>query len=273
MWSNSGYRGDNAGWYHNAGNTDASQTTAFLARADAITTVGSTERAAYKKLINGMVSDGDFALMDALYIYATDTQAHALLDLTANALNGTTHGTVSFSADHGFTGNSSDFYIDTGYSPSGTKNYTSSSSSLGVYSLRSRTTGQNWINIGSQNNGSTIYHALYPKFTDNNAYVQYTGNAGAAMANAQGLSIGVRTSSTAMALWKNGSSVTTSSSATAALPGNSFYIFCTNNGLNVGAQYTSDQLSAAFMGGGGINVANVSSRINQYMTDLGINVY
>jgi hypothetical protein len=49
---------------------NAPQTTAFLARTSGLS---GTETLAYKALINGLVADGVWSLLDALWIFATNT--------------------------------------------------------------------------------------------------------------------------------------------------------------------------------------------------------
>lgn len=246
------------------------QSGTFLARTSGLST---TERNAYDTMICGMVTDGDWSKIDVLYVFATNNQTTALLNLKSTSFGGTTHGTVSFSADHGYTGDASTFCIDTGYNASTAGlNVTATSAAMGIYVLSSRTTGQAWTGIGVQDGSGTPFWGIFAKFADNNAYAQYNGNAGVAMANAQGQSVAVRTSATAMALWKNNTSVVSNAAATGGLVNVNMSVFCENNG-SFNVQNTGDQQSAAFIGSGGINVANVSARINAYMTALGINVY
>jgi hypothetical protein len=261
------------GWYRpkpsGGGGGDVAETTAFLARADASTTLTEPYRTAIRNLINGMVADGDFSLMEFFYFFATDTQTHALLDLTTHAKNGTTHGTISFSAGHGYTGDGSTFYIDSGFVP-GTGGYTATSSSIGVYVAASRTTGQSWQAIGHNSDGAVEFHSVFPKFTDGNAYAQFSGNASVATTDAKAIWIGVRTSASAQALWKNGTSVVSNSSATGNAGHDNIFVFAGNNNSTGIVNYSGDQMSIAFAGSGSINVANVNTRIQTALTALGI---
>jgi hypothetical protein len=116
---------------------------------------------------------------------------------------------------------------------------------------------------------STVFHSVFAKFTDNNAYAQFTGNASASVANADGFTVAVRTSATAMALWKNGSSLVANSNATGGLPISSggFYILARNSSA-LHDSPSGDLISAAFIGSGTIGQANLSSRINTFMSSL-----
>jgi hypothetical protein len=103
------------GTAHSAGG-DAAATTAFLVRADAISTVGATERAAYKNLINGLVAAGVLSKLDALWLFATDTSAHSLLNLVQNAYNCTLITSPTFTADRGWAPGSGGS-LDTNFNP------------------------------------------------------------------------------------------------------------------------------------------------------------
>jgi hypothetical protein len=61
---------------------DAAETTAFLART---TGLDATHTNAYKALINGLVADGVFAKLDALYICAAQDLATARLNLVSSS--------------------------------------------------------------------------------------------------------------------------------------------------------------------------------------------
>src|SRR5882672_3340849 len=127
---------------------DAPQTTAFLARTSGLS---GTETAAYKVLINGLVADGVFSLLDALYILATNTTTTANLNLISTSFGLTQTGSVTFSADHGYNGDGSTGFLSTGFTPNvGGTQLTQNSASLGVYVLTNRTTASvNMTDIGT----------------------------------------------------------------------------------------------------------------------------
>src|ERR1039457_3408340 len=97
-----------AGGYAAIGSGNAAQTTAFLARTSGLS---GTETTAYTNLINGLVSDGTWSLLDALYIFATNSTTTANLNLISTSFGLTQHGTVTFSADHGYTGDGTAGYL------------------------------------------------------------------------------------------------------------------------------------------------------------------
>lgn len=256
------------------GGAPCSQYTTWLA---ATSGTSPTEKAAAQALICGLVTDGDFSHLIFVHVYATNSQATALVNMVnPGTYDGVTHGTVSFSADHGYTGDASTFYISTGFDPSTAgSSYTATSSSIGVYIPTSRTTGQAWFAVSDCIATCAIgFHDVVPKFTGTDAYAQFGGNANTAMTDAAGLTIGVRTSASAMALWKNGVSLVSNSAAAGGLPDatGGFFIFGQNH-AGTAINLSGDLISADFVGDGGINVFNVSCRVNTYMTTLGINFY
>jgi hypothetical protein len=242
-----------------------SQATAFLARN------GNANAAATTTAICGMVSDGDWQYLDWLYGLATNNTTNAALNWVSTSYTATVHGTAtSFTASLGWKGDAGSFYLDTGFIPfTAGGNYSTNSATLGVCIPTSRTTGEGWVVIGAQDAGVN-YHDLYPKFTDGNAYAQFSGNVNAAVTDARGVLIGQKTSATALALYRNGSSIATSANGAGLLPPVSVYLFAENNNGGGAANFSGDTIAFAFAGGGQINAARISARINTYMSTLGV---
>lgn len=204
---------------------DAPQTTAFLARKS-----GTTYNSQYKALINGGVADGWFQKLDALYIFATDTSANALLNLVQNAFNGTATGSPTFTAAGaaagGFTGAAAPgIYIDTGFQPNaqaGSAQFQQNSAS-----------GFGWSNTAAVDNspiwgigpgGTAGQTHLYPNASGNfNGDANGTGSyPNVADGNSGKGFYAVSRSGTSVALYRNGSSVfsTTETSSVLATSGN-----------------------------------------------------
>lgn len=254
------------------GGGDASQTTAFLARADALSTVGSTERAAYKALINGLVSDGVFAKLDTLYVAATDTSAHGLLNLISSSFNSTITGSVAFVADLGFSGAAS-ANIDTGFVPSTAGgNFTLNSASMFTWVNTAGETGD--AACGADDPGIGFHSEIYPAYLDGNTYMRLndgtsSGAISTGPAGATGLYLAVRDSSTNRAGYFNGSSIGNANSTTSGnIPSISLQ-WCAANGL--GADGNRQQ--CAFGCGGALTSAdagNLYSRLRTYMTAVGV---
>lgn len=255
---------------------DAAQTVAFLARTSGLS---ATETAAYKSLINGMVADGTFAKLDLLYIFATNTATTALLNLVSTSFTATNTGSLTFTADRGFTGTGSvGGFIDTAWTPStNAVNYTLNAGMTGAYNRTSRTTGNNMTMYGCNNVAGTSYSYFRGRNASNNIEVGVNDAAfgGFANGNAQGSWVSNRTSSTNIDVFKNAGStrVGNVTATSVALPDRKMQVFQLGNGTGQGP--TTDQ-QAAFWAGGGFSatdVSNLQSRINAYMTAVGANVY
>lgn len=257
------------------GGGDAAETTAFLART---TGLSGAETAAYKELINGLVADGVWTKLDALYIFATNTETTAQLNLVSTSFGLTKFGTVAFAVDVGYTGDGSTGALQTGLVPSaGGVNYTQNSASLGAYILSSRAGGFTYAAIGVQNIAEAVIYPKHPGgafFDVNNGL---TGFATAAPSTVQGQWITTRTASNALAVYLNGNTTAygTGSVASTGVPAAAIAIFATALGPGSFDHRSADQLSAAFIGGGlsSAQMALIASRINGYMTALGVNVY
>jgi hypothetical protein len=125
------------------------------------------------------------------------------------------------------------------------------------------------------NNGSNATD-IYPFTTGNVLYNEVNANSisVAGPANAQGMYVGSRTAASgagAVTTYRDGTSFATFTTASVSPPTITIWI-----GANGGSyDYSADQISAAFIGGGlnSTQAAAISSRINAYMTSLSINVY
>ena len=71
---------------------------AFLARTSGL---NATHTNAYTALINGLVSDAIWAKLDVLYLFATQDQTTALLNLVSASFTAVIHGAPPFAADNG----------------------------------------------------------------------------------------------------------------------------------------------------------------------------
>jgi hypothetical protein len=247
-----------------------SQATAFLARN------GNAHAIETTTLICGLVADGDFASLDVLYIFATDTSAHALLNLVSSSFTATLGGVPTFTANVGFTGVPSSNFIHTGFIPSSAGgHYTQNSGSIGYYNLTSSTAADQAVAMGIDNATWIIMNQGGTKFFDVN-----DGNfPGIADTQHQGQLIVTRTAASgagAVSMYRNSSAtpIATDVGASSSVPTIEFYILAANI-AGSSERWTTDQLSAAFIGGGLTSAAavRVSNRINAYMTTLAVNVY
>lgn len=197
-----------------------SQYTAYVARA---TGMDTAHNGAFQTLICNGVSQGWWAKLDVFYVFATDTSAHALLNLVSSSFNGTANGAPSFTTDRGYTGvdASTTVYIDSGFNPSTAGGqYAQNSAHASVW-------GGNNVQAGALGGGvignfnvvGTVLLDMAP-WTSSNNFTAYI-NAGTTVSVANTTSLGHyitnRSGASAVQLYKNGASVTTGTPASSAL--------------------------------------------------------
>jgi hypothetical protein len=249
----------------------SSQSAAWLARATSVTS--NTDKTNYDTMITGLVNDGVWAKLDALWILATIDRTTALLNLVSSSYTCVEHGTVSFSAYHGYTGDGTTFYLDTTFNPSTatTPNFTTNSASMGIYDLTPNTT-ENASVFGSFNTNRTVF-AIQANFGQLNVFINGGGpNINTIIANAQGF-FSASLTSTQLGVSASGQLPALVSVTPVAVDLSPFFLFCINSGGPAG--FTSDQFSAAFIGGAltSPDIFHLSQRINNYMLAYGINAY
>jgi hypothetical protein len=251
--------------------------TNWLARATNVTL--TVDKQNYDNLLCGLNTDGVLTSLDALYVYAAPDSATALLNLVQNAFNSTTTGTVSFSAYHGFTGDGSTFFIDTGLKPStGGTNYVQNSASTGAYVLTSNASTANYIAIGT-GNAFNSYLALQTSFGQALYFVNGGTNGAPAIANTQGFWVSTRTAASgagAISLYNfktSSSAIDATNSTSGGLDNVNIYVFAANEAPAVA--FSNAQMSAAFIGTGlnATAAGHLSTRLNTFMTAYSINVY
>jgi hypothetical protein len=219
-------------------------------------------------MIDGLVADGVWSKFDVLYIFATQTQTTALLNLISSSYTGIANGSPTFTVDRGFSGGASGnstVFINTTFNPSSapSPNYTLNSAHLSGWCLNDIQETRNFM--GATGAG------IYAKFTDNNAYFAInTGtNINAAVANAIGHYIGNRSASNATQGYKNGSSIVSGSVASTGVPNFQYFVLSDNNGAPLGA---NNQLAMASIGASlsATDATNFYNRLRTYMTTVGV---
>ena len=247
-----------------------SQATTFLARTSGLS---GTERGAYTTLICGLVTDGTWSLMDTLYVTATNTTTTAYLNLISTSYPLTSHGTCTFTADSGITGDGSTCYLDSGYNTSTNGvNYTTNSASFGACDLTSRTTGAGNVEIVGFGDAS-IFNYILPLDTGPNVnwgINDGTGGSISGASNPLGSWIAVRASSTGSTLYKNGSSLATYTVASTGLANANIFFLAYNN-VGTAVHFLSDKLGYGFAGASfsSTQAANVRSRLSTYLSTVG----
>lgn len=250
---------------------------AFLARTSGLSV---TETTAYCTLINGLDADGTFSLLDALYIFATNTTTTANLNLISTSFGLTKTGTVTFSADHGYTGDGSTGFLDTGFVPlTAGGHFSANSAFVGSYNLSNRSADSGSITVGSSTSGPGAFTIISPFGAGNTAQYDISDNTfpNVVVSSSRSALLALRTASNVTFLFQNGSStqIASSSAASTGLSSNSLYVLAFDNS-GAASNFSPDQIAATFFGGNmttGAQAASVNNRINAYMTVLGIGVY
>lgn len=151
--------------WDSGGATGCSQATAYLARA-----TGETAHPAdLINLICGLVSDGVWSKLDALYLFAQQTQTDALLNLVSTSYGPLTAPTIPpFTAYQGFGG----FIAGTNTFQTGltipAAHYTQNSASFGAWLPQPAGSASSVMGNGI----STGSSHFYPLFTDGNTYAR-----------------------------------------------------------------------------------------------------
>ena len=258
--------------------TSCSQYTTFLARMSSPPVLTQQQTNA---LLCGMVADGTLSLLDTFYKLATDSTTDAALNFISTSYSLVSHGTITFAANTGYTGDASTGYLDTTFVPSTAGGVmTQNSADVGAYVVSSRTTSEAWVPIGTENSAATSTINILPFLNvGSNINVACLNESQAACANAsatnaKGFYIGVRTGSAATAFYENGASIATGTGTSVALSNESILIGAQNSGTGP-VSLSGDQIAYAFSGEA--LTANqqflLSYRVDADAIALGINAF
>lgn len=254
--------------------TGCSTSATFLARTSGLSGV---ETLAYQIMICGMVADGTFGLLDALYIFATNTTTTANLNLVSTSFGITNvGGTPTFTADVGYT-TSATVALNTNFL-TGTQ-FTLNSASMGVAIQTNDTSSSVVFDMGATD-GTHLAEMSANLSLQQVIELNDAGFSTGVATTSKGLWGGSRTGAGAVAFYGNGSSTPTFTStlaSTALLTTGTMFIGARNNSVGGIANPASRQYSAAWIGAGltGAQFASISSRINTYLASMPtpVNVY
>lgn len=252
---------------------DAPQTTAFLARANAITTLDTTHTNAYKALINGGVADGWFQLMDFFFIGATQSSGVSLLNLCNSTVTAAYNdASVLFVADQGWDQNGSGLSsVNTNFNPTtyASPNYTQNSAHASVWAY----SGSSSQPVMTYSGGNfTALFFLTPQTSDGKMYGRVNDTAGTPglLQPSAGLVMGNRDSATARELYFNGANAGSIGTDTSLAPVNDNMIFLNFPPNNASGNH--QRISAVSVGGSMTPTlaAKYYARLRTYMTAVGV---
>jgi hypothetical protein len=213
-----------------------------------LTAAGITDptiTSAIDTLVVDLKDYGIWSKMKALYPFVGGTAStHAVDLITLNS--GTFNGGFTHDAN-GITGNGSNAYFNTGKNMNAILN--KDSNSIGYYNRTSNPLNDRYSGVGTPN------WFILGKATSPDQGTDYWGNSSASLfdnsTNVNRFIIGNRTSSTAVAIYRNGALTLSGSITSQNIPTNNFYISAVNNGgtpflysnMNYAFWYFSDGLT------------------------------
>ena len=230
-------------------------------------------------LIDGLVSDGVWAKLDALYVLAQQNATDVRLNLigTNYHLTDVNTNNLIFTQYVGcsFTNNSS---LDTGFNAvsAPSPHYTANNASYGVWSYQ--TIVENFAVMGNGAAGASD-SIMYPTYSNGTFYARLNDNTSGGTpgpGNSKGLFTGDRPSSATLVQYFNGSSSGSLASTSAGVTNATFTIGQSQGFLRQDKPAprisTSQTLSAAFIGAslGAAGQLALYNRLRTYMTAVGV---
>lgn len=252
-----GGMGPGPGTVHSTGGGGCSQATAFLARVS-----NHTNDTNYTTMICGLVTDGVYAKLDLLYIFAANNSTDALLNIIASTTTTLSATAPTFTANTGFAGNGTSASINvTGYTLGSGTNFTQNSASMFGWSTEAG--ADNGVIVG--NSISFNSQIFLQSFNFGSAS---STSIGAANLNSGTLSTGLglfttsRTSSTELDTYQNATNIATSAAnaSQAITAANPWF-------LALNGEWFGGGIAAGGFGGGltSTDVTNLQSRIHTFL--------
>ncbi len=227
----------------------------------------TTHSADYTTMICGLVSDGVWASLDGLWLMATDNAANPYVNLISPTSVGTTTGTVAFTANSGVIGTSG--VINTTLNYSTTVNYQQDSATLSTWTTEG-TTADNGCPIGEASVAFDIDLSPYG-FGGNVGGAINTGGINVTDSTGTGLTAADRSSSSLITVYRNGASIGTSATTSAA-PSNTTVQGLACAGAN---SYFGENVAMMSVGGslGATKQAAFYNRIHTFLNAINGSLY
>lgn len=251
-----------AGWLPlvktSSGGGGCTQATTFLARL-----TNHTNDANYTTMICGMVTDGVWAKLDLLYIFAANNSTDALLNLPSVVTTSLSATAPTFTANTGFAGNGASASIDvTGYTFSAGTNFVTASASMFAWSTESG--ADNGYIVGNSGNfNSTEFLQPFSFGSVTNSTI----NAGTAFASSTSITSGLGLFTTSLVSGViTGYQNTTSTGTQATTPATPNAVnpwFLGSNGLG----WYGGNIAVGGLGGGlsSTDVTNLYGRVHTFL--------
>lgn len=221
-----------------------------------------------KKKINKFFKSTSSLPLLTLWVFNSQTEQQATLNwITPTSYVATFGGSYTYIANQGITGNASNAYINTGFSPN--------SNGAGIFTQNSGSHGV-WVNTElTENNivaGLTSAAAstdIFPRYTGNICYMYANSASGAGISNSS--SIGYfavdRNNSANEQYYVRGASLGTQTAASATIPTGNDHVLCRwNAAAGSRSLYSAHQVSARWYAG--TMTAAQHAQLNNALTAL-----
>lgn len=226
---------------------------------------------ALNTFIKGLIADGNWALLDRLWLFNTDYQQNARISLVNPTSTQITEvNSPSWTKNVGYTGNGTSMYLNTNFNPATQgKYFTLNLASMGFY-MEHIDLSTEEVDLGVYDGTNLTRLIINYNGTGGDEWsinstsnVINTGSPGAA-----GMYVGVRSSSTTYSIYYNGISYASGSNTANTIPSLVQYIMTENNSGTPSTAYSKRTYSMVFYGSGSINQAKLYSRFSNFLTNL-----
>ena len=223
-------------------------------------------QAAEDYLIRNLLAHGIWSSFDRIWWFATSVQANAKIPLNAPSATAVTEvNSPIWAKNRGYRGNGTTSYENLGWAPSAGSNYTQNDGSMGFYANRDSTLKAT-VEIGSYQ-ASPAYMVYLASQALNTSPSAIAGNINQSLGtylqqnpSAQTVGTGFysvqRTSSSANALYKNGSLVASNDLGSQTSTGRPPYNLCANaynNNNSGGAGFSQKRISFVYAASSAVN--------------------
>lgn len=225
-------------------------------------------------LIISLNNQGQLSKLDLFHpIAGMETNEQRLTPIVTTGLTPfVISGTIEFTSNGATRAAATTSYIDLKWNPfTNGVNHTLNNASLGVYSMTDA--DENSYDIGSYDKNSDI--ALFIK-SNFSKYLDCHINQSISSIvhtienpNSLGLHSAVRTNSTEIQSYKNGSLLETGSAPSISIPNYNMFLLAAN-GNGIATNYSSRTIALLYAGSGSINQTILNSSINNYMVSRGL---
>jgi hypothetical protein len=216
------------------------------------------------------VTDGTWSVLDALYVFATNTTTTANLNLKSTSYGLSQVGSVSFSANNGYTGDGATGYFTTGFTPSTAGGqWGINSASLGDCVLTDRPIGSVYSSIGASDSLQDDISTILPFYSSSSLIYLNGYGVFPASSTSLGAHTASITSSSQGYTAINGSS-TSFTPASINITTYGLYALALN-GAGTASSFSADEIAYLFYGGGlsTTQITAVYDRLHTYLSTVG----